>query len=79
MLNHKQKSSIFFRYCGMAYIADQLFPPIKEDEGSVEFSNFNYWREPLPDLILTPPGSPSKELSKTNSFSTTTLNTIPEI
>lgn len=36
----------------MAYIADQLFPPINTIEESVEFSNFNYWREPVSDLDL---------------------------
>lgn len=38
----------------MAYIADQLFPPIATIEESAEFSNFNYWREPvfqLDDLL----------------------------
>lgn len=34
----------------MTYIVDQLFPPINDIEESVEFSNFNYWREPVPEL-----------------------------
>lgn len=34
----------------MTYIVDQLFPPINDIEESVEFSNFNYWREPVQDL-----------------------------
>lgn len=34
----------------MTYIVDQLFPPINDTEESVEFSNFNYWREPVQDL-----------------------------
>lgn len=38
------------RYCNMAYIADQLFPPIATIEESAEFSNFNYWREPVFEL-----------------------------
>lgn len=36
----------------MTYIVDQLFPPINDIEESVEFSNFNYWREPVPDLAI---------------------------
>lgn len=43
----------------MTYIADQLFPPINTIEESVEFSNFNYWREPvleLDDFKLTTSG-----------------------
>ncbi|KAJ6642275.1 Phosphatidate phosphatase LPIN2 [Pseudolycoriella hygida] len=38
------------QYCNMTYIVDQLFPPINDIEESVEFSNFNYWREPVQEL-----------------------------
>lgn len=34
----------------MAYIVDQLFPPINDKEESVEFSNFNFWREPVLEI-----------------------------
>lgn len=34
----------------MAYIVDQYFPPINDREESVEFSSFNYWREPVLDI-----------------------------
>lgn len=34
----------------MAYIVDQLFPPMNDREESVEFSNFNYWRDPVLDI-----------------------------
>lgn len=34
----------------MAYIVDQLFPPINDKEESVEFSSFNYWRDPVVDI-----------------------------
>lgn len=34
----------------MAYIVDQYFPPINDREESVEFSSFNYWREPILDI-----------------------------
>ena len=37
----------------MTYIVDQLFPPIKPDEvAAVEFSHFNYWRDPIPEIDL---------------------------
>lgn len=34
----------------MAYIVDQLFPPINDKEGLVEFSSFNFWREPVLEM-----------------------------
>lgn len=34
----------------MAFIVDQLFPPINDREESVEFSSFNYWREPVMEI-----------------------------
>uniref|UniRef100_A0A1A9WP08 phosphatidate phosphatase n=1 Tax=Glossina brevipalpis TaxID=37001 RepID=A0A1A9WP08_9MUSC len=41
------------RYCSMTFIVDQLFPPIKPDEvAAIEFSHFNYWRDPIPELEL---------------------------
>lgn len=57
----------------MTYIVDQLFPPVKHDEVAIEFSNFNYWRDPIPDLpeletALVPP----------NKLDTATLRPIPE-
>lgn len=37
----------------MTFIVDQLFPPIKPDEvTAIEFSHFNYWRDPIPELEL---------------------------
>lgn len=61
----------------MAYIVDQLFPPVKHDEASAEFSNFNYWRDPIPDLdipeletALVPPPSTKTDVA--------TLRPIPE-
>lgn len=41
----------------MTYIVDQLFPPINDIEESVEFSNFNYWREPVCEIELDLPNS----------------------
>lgn len=34
----------------MTHIVDQLFPPINDKEESVEFSNFNFWREPVLEI-----------------------------
>lgn len=34
----------------MAYIVDQLFPPVNDREESSEFSSFTFWREPLFDI-----------------------------
>lgn len=37
----------------MTYIVDQLFPPVKPDEmAAIEYSTFNFWRDPLPELDL---------------------------
>lgn len=37
----------------MAFIVDQLFPPIKNnDEEDIEYTSFNYWRDPVPDIHL---------------------------
>ncbi|PSN31896.1 hypothetical protein C0J52_21201 [Blattella germanica] len=38
-------------YSNMSYIVDQMFPPPPEDT-SEDFSNFVYWRDPIPDLIV---------------------------
>jgi phosphatidate phosphatase LPIN len=35
----------------MSYIVDQMFPPPPEDT-SEDFSNFIYWRDPIPDLVV---------------------------
>lgn len=67
----------------MTYIADQLFPPIRDDEGAVEYSNFNYWRDPIPELDLVLDNS-SAEINNTsnngevNAMLQKGLATIPE-
>lgn len=33
----------------MSFIVDHLFPALREDAAD-EFSNFSYWREPIPEL-----------------------------
>ncbi|XP_032589821.1 phosphatidate phosphatase LPIN3 isoform X4 [Drosophila grimshawi] len=72
-LKHELTQTFQSSYCSMTYIVDQLFPPVKHDEVDVEFSNFNYWRDPILDLpeldtALVPP-------NKTESAS---LRPIPE-
>lgn len=43
-----------YSYCSLIDIADHLFPPIREDKwsGYDEYSNFNFWRDPVPDIPL---------------------------
>lgn len=63
----------------MAYIVDQLFPPLQDDQPqtSIEYSNFNYWRDPVADFQL------ELELNQLNTSLTKdnnkSLPTIPEI
>lgn len=77
----------------MTYIVDQLFPPIKPDEvAAVEFSHFNYWRDPIPEIDLnlidsintstgstvTLNGSATDHNISLNGSHSKTLTTIPE-
>lgn len=42
---------IGFRYSSMTYIVDQLFPPNNSQEETFnEFSNVNYWRDPISSI-----------------------------
>lgn len=47
-LKHELNKTFQSTYHSMAYIVDQLFPPVNDriDE-SMEFSSFNFWREPV--------------------------------
>lgn len=49
-LKHELNKTFQSTYHSMAYIVDQLFPPVNDREESVEFSNFNFWREPVIDV-----------------------------
>lgn len=53
----------------MSYIVDQIFPPVNDREESVEFSSFNFWREPVIDIncddFLDTNASPSGSNVKT--------------
>ncbi|XP_020806140.1 phosphatidate phosphatase LPIN2 isoform X4 [Drosophila serrata] len=75
-LKHELTQTFQSSYCSMTNIVDQLFPPVKHDEASAEFSNFNYWRDPIPDLDIpeleTALVAPSKVLEMA------TLRPIPE-
>ncbi|KAH8290501.1 hypothetical protein KR054_003652 [Drosophila jambulina] len=60
----------------MTYIVDQLFPPVKHDEASAEFSNFNYWRDPIPDLEI--PELETSQVAPSKAIEMATLRPIPE-
>ena len=67
----------------MTYIVDQLFPPIRDDEGAVEYSNFNYWRDPIPELDLVLDNSSTETNNTSNNVEVNALlqkglATIPE-
>lgn len=49
-LKHELNKTFQSTYHSMAYIVDQLFPPVNDREESVEFSSFNFWREPVFDI-----------------------------
>lgn len=38
-----------YRYSNMSFIVDQVFPAWRED-ATDEFSNFAYWRDPIPEV-----------------------------
>ena len=46
---------LFCSYTSLADIADHLFPPIRGTDDHVvndEYSNFNFWREPVQDICI---------------------------
>ncbi|XP_037717927.1 phosphatidate phosphatase LPIN2 isoform X3 [Drosophila subpulchrella] len=75
-LKHELTQTFQSSYCSMTYIVDQLFPPVKHDEASAEFSNFNYWRDPIPDLEI--PELETALVPPSSKVETTTLRPIPE-
>ncbi|XP_034108587.1 phosphatidate phosphatase LPIN3 isoform X3 [Drosophila albomicans] len=72
-LKHELTQTFQSSYCSMTYIVDQLFPPVKHDEVAVEFSNFNYWRDPIADLPEL-----DTELVPPSKLDSATLRPIPE-
>lgn len=93
-LKHELTQTFQSTYANMAYIVDQLFPPIKHiEEEDSEFTSFNYWRDPVPDIDLSfdLPGSPqsgsgsstpvtllSGKVTPTSTLVQQVLPTIPE-
>ncbi|XP_017061326.1 phosphatidate phosphatase LPIN3 isoform X4 [Drosophila ficusphila] len=75
-LKHELTQTFQSSYCSMTYIVDQLFPPVKHDEASAEFSNFNYWRDPIPDLEI--PELETALVPPSSKVDLTTLRPIPE-
>lgn len=71
----------------MTYIVDQLFPPIikQDEEDYIEYTSFNYWRDPVNDFELDLPvssPSPTPENGNLNTSQPIQLSkplaTIPE-
>ncbi|XP_070140844.1 phosphatidate phosphatase LPIN3 isoform X4 [Drosophila kikkawai] len=75
-LKHELTQTFQSSYCSMTYIVDQLFPPVKHDEASAEFSNFNYWRDPIPDLDI--PELETSQVAPSKVVEMATLRPIPE-
>nr|NP_001188883.1 lipin, isoform L [Drosophila melanogaster]ADV37132.1 lipin, isoform L [Drosophila melanogaster] len=75
-LKHELTQTFQSSYCSMTYIVDQLFPPVKLDEASAEFSNFNYWRDPIPDLEI--PELETALVPPSTKVDMATLRPIPE-
>lgn len=48
--NNFPSSPFPHRYRSMTCIVDQLFPPVSERDVAIEFTDWNYWREPMLDL-----------------------------
>lgn len=60
----------------MAYIVDQLFPPINDHEESCEYSSVNYWREPVLEIDCDPE---ELDVKGSKQAAETGLPNIPEI
>ncbi|XP_034120513.1 phosphatidate phosphatase LPIN2 isoform X4 [Drosophila guanche] len=75
-LKHELTQTFQSSYCSMTYIVDQLFPPVKLDEAAAEFSNFNYWRDPIADLDI--PELETALVPPSPNVDKATLRPIPE-
>ena len=62
MINQSMKClrliiSCTFRYSKLDSLVDQIFPPTMPsdvvDELSIDYSAFNYWKTPFPDMVDT--------------------------
>ncbi|XP_014473669.1 PREDICTED: phosphatidate phosphatase LPIN1 isoform X2 [Dinoponera quadriceps] len=50
-LKHELTQTFQSSYSNMSFIVDHLFPAWREDAAD-EFSNFSYWREPIPEVPM---------------------------
>ncbi|KAG8914982.1 hypothetical protein FRC00_009033, partial [Tulasnella sp. 408] len=57
-------------YIHMTDLVDQMFPPVHK-KWATEFTDFNYWRDPLPDVDLPDLDPPSPALSAVSDASVT--------
>ncbi|XP_058792471.1 phosphatidate phosphatase LPIN2 isoform X2 [Phymastichus coffea] len=48
-LKHELTQTFQSSYSNMSFIVDHLYPALREDAAD-EFSNFSYWREPIPEV-----------------------------
>ncbi|XP_071440947.1 phosphatidate phosphatase LPIN3 isoform X2 [Hetaerina americana] len=73
-LKHELTQTFQSSYSNMSYIVDQMFPPLPEDNSSSEdFTNFMYWRDPIPEIV-----APLPNLSLPISEGTTKTATVKE-
>jgi len=76
-LKHEHTQTFQSSYSNMSYIVDQMFPPPPEDT-SEDFTNFIYWRDPIPELVVDPDlqtaeTASTKEEARRKSMSNTTI------
>ena len=68
----------------MTHIVDQLFPPKKltDEDDCIEYTSFNYWRDPVTDVDLDISDGASTSLDNSNTslqaIQSKPLPTIPE-
>ncbi|XP_046382999.1 phosphatidate phosphatase LPIN3 isoform X2 [Ischnura elegans] len=73
-LKHELTQTFQSSYSNMSYLVDQMFPPMPEDNSSSEdFTNFMYWRDPIPEIV-----APLPNLKLTASEVTTKTATVKE-
>ncbi|XP_053666493.1 phosphatidate phosphatase LPIN3 [Anopheles marshallii] len=69
-LKHELTQTFQSTYANMAYIVDQLYPPIKHiEEEDNEYTSFNYWREPVAEIDFNAFDIPGLSLPSSGSAS----------
>lgn len=67
-----------FSYAKQLAIVDQLFPPVTknvvDEDDDIEFTSFNYWRDPFTDVIE----DSSSDVSSLQAIQSKPLAPIPE-